>query len=31
MSYTLFLSEIFAALGDADHAAEIAITCFEEI
>lgn len=31
MSYNLFLSEIFAALGNEDHAAEIAIAYFEEI
>ena len=31
MGYSLFLSEIFATLGDSDRAAEIAITCFEEI
>lgn len=31
MRYNLFLSEIFAALGDVDRAAEITIAYFEEI
>lgn len=31
MAYNLFLSEIFAAIGDIGRAADIAIAYFEEI